>query len=99
MSSVLTPGGNTPLTSSRVTVDVAAAKALDVSALLLTASGKVRSDSDFVFFNAPGGPGVNYSAAGIAVDTGLVPGEIDRVVVTASLDLSLIHISEPTRPY
>ena len=86
MSAVLTPGGNTPLTSTRVTVEVAAAKALDVSALLVTASGKVRSDDDFVFFNAPEGPGVRYSTAGITVDTGLVPADIDKVVVTASLD-------------
>ncbi|QMU78576.1 TerD family protein [Streptacidiphilus sp. PB12-B1b] len=86
MSAVLTPGGNTPLTSGRVTVEVAAAKALDVSALLVTASGKVRSDDDFVFFNAPEGPGVHYSASGITVDTAQVPPGIDKVVVTASLD-------------
>jgi stress response protein SCP2 len=86
VSIVLTPGGNTPLTSSRVTVEVTAAKALDVSALLVSATGKVRSDADFVFFNAPDGPGVHYSTTGISVDTGLVPGEIDKVVVTASLD-------------
>jgi len=82
----LTPGGNTPLTTSRVTVEVAAAKALDVSALLVGASGKVRSDADFVFFNAPDGPGVHYSTGGITVDSGLVPGDIDKVVITASLD-------------
>ena len=86
MSIDLTPGGNTPLTTGRVTVEVAAAKALDVSALLVGANGKVRSDADFVFFNAPNGPGVHYAGTGISVDTGLVPGDIDKVVVTASPD-------------
>ena len=86
MTAVLTPGGNTPLTSTRVSVEVAAAKLLDVSALLLTTAGKVRSDDDLIFFNAPSGPGVSYSQAGIAVDTGGVPAEIDKIVITASLD-------------
>ncbi|WP_042401739.1 TerD family protein [Streptacidiphilus carbonis] len=86
MTAVLTPGGNTPLTSTRVSVEVAAAKLLDVSALLLTTAGKVRSDNDLIFFNAPSGPGVSYSQAGISVDTGGVPADIDKIVITASLD-------------
>ncbi|MEU5387895.1 TerD family protein [Kitasatospora cineracea] len=85
-------GGNAPLASARVVVEVAAPTRLDVSGLLLTAAGKVRSDADFVFFNVPQGPGVTHRpAAGgapdaIAVDTAAVPGEITRIVVTASLD-------------
>jgi stress response protein SCP2 len=86
VTAVLTPGGNTPLTSTRVSVEVAAAKLVDVSALLLTTAGKVRSDNDLIFFNAPSGPGVSYSPAGIAVDTAGVPVEIDKIVITASLD-------------
>ncbi|WP_280698110.1 TerD family protein [Kitasatospora sp. GP82] len=88
----MTQGGNAPLTATRVTVEVSAPKALDVSGLLLTAAGKVRSDADFVFFNAPDGPGVSHrpAAAGapdaITVDTGALPSDIDKVVVTASLD-------------
>ncbi|MFE2348119.1 TerD family protein [Kitasatospora cineracea] len=92
MTTVLVQGGNAPLASARVVVEVAAPTRLDVSGLLLTAAGKVRSDADFVFFNAPQGPGVTHRpAAGgapdaIAVDTAAVPGEITRIVVTASLD-------------
>ncbi|WP_145797592.1 TerD family protein [Kitasatospora atroaurantiaca] len=88
----MTQGGNAPLTTARVTVEVTAPKALDVSGLLLTEAGKVRSDADFVFFNAPNGPGVTHRpAAGstpdaITVDTGSLPSEISKVVVTASLD-------------
>lgn len=92
MTTALTQGGNAPLTAARVTVEVAGPKALDVSGLLLTAAGKVRSDADFVFFNAPQGPGVTHRpAAGkvpdaITVDTWAVPAEIAKIVVTASLD-------------
>ncbi|GAA1136111.1 stress response protein SCP2 [Kitasatospora gansuensis] len=92
MTTVLTQGGNAPLTAARVTVEVTAPKALDVSGLLLTESGKVRSDADFVFFNAPNGPGVTHRPASggapdaITVDTGAVPAGIDKIVVTASLD-------------
>ncbi|MFE9932155.1 TerD family protein [Streptomyces sp. NPDC005533] len=88
----MTPGSNLPLNAVRVTVDVAAPVRLDVSALLLTADGKVRSDADFIFFNQPSGPGVGYRSGGgaapdsITVDTGAVPPGIERIVVTASPD-------------
>ncbi|MFJ7586329.1 TerD family protein [Streptomyces sp. NPDC097617] len=88
----MTPGSNLPLNAVRVTVDVAAPVRLDVSALLLTADGKVRSDADFIFFNQPTGPGVGYRSGGgstpdsITVDTGAVPPGIERIVVTASPD-------------
>lgn len=88
----MTPGSNLPLTASRVAVDVTAPVRLDVSGLLLTADGKVRSDDDFVFYNQPAGPGVTHtSGAGgagdtITVDTAAVPAGIEKIVVTASLD-------------
>ncbi|MGV4924483.1 TerD family protein [Streptomyces sp. BHT-5-2] len=86
----MTPGSNLPLAAARVAVTVTAPVRLDVSGLLLTAGGKVRSDDDFVFYNQPAGPGVSHRAASdgdtITVDTSAVPAEIDKVVVTASLD-------------
>ncbi|MER6446923.1 stress-induced protein [Streptomyces venezuelae] len=88
----MTPGSNLPLNAVRVTVDVAAPVRLDVSALLLTADGKVRSDADFIFFNQPSGPGVSYRSGGgaapdsITVDTAALPPGIERIVVTASPD-------------
>ncbi|WKX69700.1 TerD family protein [Streptomyces sp. XD-27] len=88
----MTPGSNLPLPVARVAVDVTAPVRLDVSGLLLTADGKVRSDDDFVFYNQPTGPGVAHSASApgggdtITVDTAAVPADIDKVVVTASLD-------------
>jgi stress response protein SCP2 len=88
----MTPGSNIPLPASRVTVDVAAPVRLDVSGLLLTADGKVRSDDDFIFYNQPSGPGVTYRSGGgaspdaITVDTAALPPGIEKVVVTASPD-------------
>ncbi|MFF9375196.1 TerD family protein [Streptomyces griseoluteus] len=88
----MTPGSNVPLPATRVTVDVAAPVRLDVSGLLLAADGKVRSDDDFIFYNQPAGPGVTYRSGGgsapdsITVDTGAVPPDIEKIVVTASPD-------------
>jgi stress response protein SCP2 len=88
----MTPGSNIPLSAARVTVDVSAPVRLDVSGLLLTADGKVRSDDDFIFYNQPVGPGVNHASGGgaapdaITVDTAAVPPDIEKIVVTASPD-------------
>ncbi|MFE5856384.1 TerD family protein [Streptomyces sp. NPDC056500] len=88
----MTPGSNIPLPAARIAVDVAAPVRLDVSGLLLTADGKVRSDDDFIFYNQPVGPGVTYRSGGgsapdaIVVDTSAVPPGIEKIVVTASPD-------------
>ncbi|MFD3607291.1 TerD family protein [Streptomyces atroolivaceus] len=88
----MTSGSNIPLSAARVAVDVAAPVRLDVSGLLLTADGKVRSDDDFIFYNQPSGPGVTYRSGGgsspdaIVVDTAAVPPGIEKIVVTASPD-------------
>ncbi|MEU4500458.1 TerD family protein [Streptomyces sp. NPDC024089] len=88
----MTPGSNIPLSAARVAVDVSAPVRLDVSGLLLTADGKVRSDDDFIFYNQPNGPGVTYRSGGgtapdaIVVDTTAVPPGIEKIVVTASPD-------------
>lgn len=88
----MTPGSNIPLSTPRVTVDVTAPVRLDVSSLLLTGDGKVRTDDDFIFYNQPVGPGVTYRSGGgtapdaITVDTTAVPPGIEKIVVTASPD-------------
>ncbi|MFJ2178235.1 TerD family protein [Streptomyces sp. NPDC101062] len=88
----MTPGSNIPLPTAHIAVDVAAPVRLDVSGLLLTADGKVRSDDDFIFYNQPAGPGVSYRSGGgsapdaIVVDTAAVPAGIEKIVVTASPD-------------
>ncbi|MFI6871514.1 AIM24 family protein [Nocardia sp. NPDC050406] len=87
----LARGENRPAPGDRMTVTVACSAPVDVSALLLGANGKVRSDGDFIFFNQPAGPGVTYrhgQGHGDMVDvhTGMVPPDVDTVVITASLD-------------
>ncbi len=88
----LSKGGNAPLAADRVTVEVVCSSPVDVSALLLDAGGRVRSDADMVFYNAPQGPGVRHRAGGgsrpDAVDVVLaqVPADVEKVAVTACLD-------------
>ncbi|MEV0341193.1 AIM24 family protein [Nocardia sp. NPDC050713] len=87
----LARGENRPAPGDRMTVTVTCTAPVDVSALLLNAAGRVRSDGDFVFFNQPVGPGVTYRhgrGAGDMVDvqTSALPADVDKVVVTASLD-------------
>ncbi|MBF6136882.1 AIM24 family protein [Nocardia otitidiscaviarum] len=87
----LARGENRPAPGDRMTVTVACHAPVDVSALLLGTDGRVRSDGDFIFFNQPAGPGVTYrhgQGRGDMVDvhTGMLPPDVDTVVVTASLD-------------
>lgn len=84
-------GENRPAPGERLAVTVASSAPVDVSALLLGAGGKVRSDADFVFFNQPVGPGVSYRHGNgqpdvVDVQTTALPADIERVVITASLD-------------
>ncbi|RHA39790.1 TerD family protein [Cellulomonas rhizosphaerae] len=88
----LTKGANAPLPATRVTLTVDVPAPVDLSALLVTESGKVRSDADFVFYNQPTGPGVRclQPAAGqpwrVEVDLVAVPADIHAVRVVTSLD-------------
>ncbi|OIV37121.1 stress response protein TerZ [Mangrovactinospora gilvigrisea] len=67
----------------------------DVSVLLLGADGKVRSDTDFYFYNNPAAadgsvhllgntPTAEGSEDRISLDLAAVPDEVDRIVVAAS---------------
>lgn len=49
----LAKGQNGPLTATDVVVSLELTTPADLSALLVKADGKVRSDADFVFFNQP----------------------------------------------
>ncbi|MGW1988796.1 TerD family protein [Embleya sp. NPDC001921] len=92
MSVTLAKGGNCPLAVAAVLVEVASQASVDVSALLLAGSGKVRSDADFVFYNQPTGPGVRLRSgepgrpAAVQVDTAAVPADVRTIVVALSLD-------------
>jgi stress response protein SCP2 len=66
---------------------------IDISALLLTADGKVRSDADFVFYNqaqhgsgAVSHQGKQATVDTVAVDLSRVEAVIEKVVIAASAD-------------
>ncbi|MFE3029245.1 TerD family protein [Nocardia tengchongensis] len=65
---------------------------VDPHALLLAESGKIRSDDDFVFFNAPEHPSgavvleqVAAGQAGLAVNLSAIEPSVDRVVIAGSV--------------
>lgn len=65
----LTKGGNAPLAGGTVTMAVSVREiAADVSALLLSAGGKVRTDDDLVFYNHPSQDGVTVSGSVVTAD-------------------------------
>ncbi|WP_250279975.1 TerD family protein [Frankia sp. Cppng1_Ct_nod] len=87
MAQVLSKGANAPLSTTDVRVEINSSTPLDIAALLVTASGKVRSDADFVFFNQPTGPGVRLvPPSSLEFALAQVPSDIDKVVITGSLD-------------
>ncbi|MFC6935101.1 TerD family protein [Actinomadura yumaensis] len=70
---------------------------VDSSALLLTGTGKVRSDKDFVFYNQPQHPSgaVRHQgraaeggavAEALVIDVAALEGEVERIALTASAD-------------
>lgn len=92
MSATLAKGQNGPLATNDVVISVQLTAPADISALLVTERGKVRSDADFVFFNQPSGPGVNLQPApagqpaSLAVSLNQVPGDIDQIRAVITLD-------------
>lgn len=92
MSAPLAKGQNGPLHVNDVQVSVQLGVAADLSALLVTDSGKVRSDADFVFFNQPSGPGVRLQPgptgqpATLSVSLSAIPADIAQIRAVITLD-------------
>ena len=91
----IAPGGNAALPSTAPTLRVAlpAGAAIDVSAFVLYAGGKVRGDDDMCFFNQPSvaGGAVTFTPAGngpaaFGFDLDKLPGDVEKIAVTATLD-------------
>nr|WP_051004201.1 TerD family protein [Rhodococcus sp. DK17] len=87
----LVRGQNTPLTSPQLTVNVAGVTpgTVDLMVFQVTSTGKVRSDSDFVFFNQPASPEGAVRLTGpstVAVDVTKVPYGIDTLRLAVSMD-------------
>ncbi|MFE1322033.1 TerD family protein [Kitasatospora phosalacinea] len=102
MTHVMAKGANIPLTVPAVRAvlrwtDTPGIPDVDASALLLTELGKVRDDSDFVFYNQPRHPSglvrhlpkqVADGAVldGLEIDLAQLPAEVDRVVLAGSAE-------------
>ncbi|GLW53052.1 TerD family protein [Kitasatospora phosalacinea] len=102
MTHVMAKGANIPLTVPAVRAvlrwtDTPGIPDVDASALLLTGLGKVRDDSDFVFYNQPRHPSglvrhlpkqVADGAVldGLEIDLAQLPAEVDRVVLAGSAE-------------
>jgi len=90
MTTTLVKGQNGPLSAPTVEIAVDLATAGDLSALLVTDSGKVRTDADFVFFNQPSGPGVTLQpGAGVgtlSISLAAVPADISQVRAVITLE-------------
>ncbi|KAA8890399.1 TerD family protein [Nocardia colli] len=92
MSATLAKGQNGPLATNDVVVSIQLTAPADLSALLVTEQGKVRTDADFVFFNQPSGPGVNLQPApagqpaSLAVSLNAVPADIAQIRAVITLD-------------
>lgn len=92
MTTQLSKGQNGPLNAGDLVISVELYAPADLSALLVTDTGKVRTDADFVFFNQPTGPGVRLQPgapgqpASLAVTLAAVPADIARVRAVITLD-------------
>jgi stress response protein SCP2 len=94
----LSKGANVPVGAASVRAELswagaAGAPDIDASALLVTAAGTVRGDTDFVFYNQPEHPsgavrhlGKRGSRDALEVHLGRVEEAVDRVVLAASAD-------------
>jgi stress response protein SCP2 len=88
----LTQGSRAPLPDGpvQVRVDVGRGPAVDVSAVLVTARGTVRSDADLVFYNQPvsvdGSVRYDVGSGVLHVDARAVDPDVAAVVVIASAD-------------
>ncbi|BAW07118.1 vWA domain-containing protein [Nocardia seriolae] len=83
---LLAKGQNAEIPTAAVLIAVSAAAPVDVSALLVTAAGKVRSDADFVFYNQPVAPGVRLVAGTLHVELSQVPTAIAQIRAVITLD-------------
>jgi stress response protein SCP2 len=92
LTNALSKGQNAALGATDLVVSVDLAAPADLSALLVTETGKVRTDADFIFFNQPTGPGVRLQpgAAGrpasLVLSLTSVPSDIARVRAVITLD-------------
>src|SRR5690606_11010468 len=92
LSATLAKGQNGPLNTDGLVISVQLTAPADLSALLVTDRGKVRTDADFVFYNQPIGPGVRLvpgpagQSASLSIDLNQIPADIDQIRAVITLD-------------
>lgn len=84
---VLTKGQNGPLSADEVSISFSVPASADLSALLVTDAGNVRSDNDFVFFNQPSAPGVVLRGDSLNISLKQVPTDIAQIRAVITLGL------------
>lgn len=91
----LTPGANSsiPTADMFVTLTWSAERSVDPQALLVTETGKIRTDEDFVFYNAPHHPSgavslteASAARADMTVALARVEADISRIVIAGSVE-------------
>ena len=79
---ILAAGANAPLTGAALTATLTGA--VDLTALVVSADGRVAGDGDMVFFNQPSAPGVSLTGRTVTVQPAALRAGADKVVVVAS---------------
>lgn len=78
----LAAGQNAPVSGDEITVDVSGP--VDLTALVLSDSGKVSGDGDMVFFNHPSAPGLELIGVTLRISLSALRTGADKVVLVAS---------------
>jgi stress response protein SCP2 len=88
------------LTAEDIVVSVHHSEPVDPSALLLNRAGRVRGESDLVFYNHPTAPGVRLVSGqpGLSIGLRSLPPDIEHVRVTVALEDSQARFGDYPPP-
>jgi stress response protein SCP2 len=101
MAAQLTQGQTEVLGVDDIIVSVRHQEAIDLSAFLLTAEGRVRGADDLIFYNQPSGQGVRLlpdRPNSVSIVLREMPSEIDHVRLVVSLDDQLARLGDYPAP-
>lgn len=86
MSAELVRGQNLPLPQPQAAVDITAHSPVELVAVLLDESLKVRDDGDVLQRDGRAVAGVSVRPKGVDVDLAALPAEVDRVIIAATVE-------------
>ncbi|WP_024805199.1 TerD family protein [Nocardia sp. BMG51109] len=100
MAAQLTKGQVDRLAVDDITVSVQHSAPVDIAALLLDSSGRVRGENDLVFYNQPTGPGLRLVPGSPVLSVGLahLPPEIAHVRIAVALEDEQSHFGDYPPP-